>query len=78
MNWQPIDTAPKNGTRIILWDANKGVAISGGWHIDGGRDDPNGYEPPWSWWVSDEDLIMWDSGPDDAPTHWMPLPETPK
>jgi len=76
--WQPIATAPKDGRRILLWDARKNVVVSGSWHSDSGRDDPGGYEPPWSWWVADEDVIMWDSGPDDHPTHWMSLPEPPK
>jgi hypothetical protein len=75
--WQPIETAPRDGSRLLFWDSAKGLAISGSWHIDGGRDDPGGYVPPWAWWVSDEDVVMWDSGPDDAPSHWMPLREPP-
>lgn len=71
--WQPIDTAPKDGTRILFWDAERGVAVSGCWHSDPGRDDPSAYEPAWAWWVADDDLIMWDSGPYDMPDLWMPL-----
>ena len=76
--WMPIETAPKDGTRILLWDANKQIAISGCWHSDGGRDDPGGYEPAWAWWTADDDVLMWDGGPDDHPTHWQPLPEPPQ
>lgn len=77
--WQPIETAPKDGTLIILWDSNRELAVSGHWHSEPARDDPsNGYEHAWSWWVSSNDTIMWDGGPDDIPTHWTPLPEPPK
>jgi hypothetical protein len=71
--WQPIETAPKDGTRILFWDAKREVAISGRWHDDPGRDDPNGFEPPWAWWCADDDLILWDGGREDVPSHWMPL-----
>lgn len=75
MNWQPIETAPRDGTVILLWD-KRGLAITGWWHNDPGRDDPSGYEPPWSWWVSDLDLILWDDG--EAPLYWAPFePPTP-
>lgn len=69
-DWQPIETAPRDGTRILLYDKTHDFAISGRWHIDAGRDDPGGHEPAWAWWVSDDGLAMWDNGPDDQPTHW--------
>jgi hypothetical protein len=75
--WQPIETAPKDGTRLLFWDGRLKMAISGCWHDEPTRDDPGGYDPGWAWWSADEDLIMWDSGPDDAPTHWMSLPAPP-
>lgn len=71
MKWQPITTAPRDETHLLLWDAKHGVAVSGRWHNDPGRDDPLGYEPAWSWWVADNDIIIWEGGPDDAPTHWI-------
>ena len=76
--WKPIETAPKDGTWLLFFDENKDVVIGGHWHVDGGRDDPGGFEPPWAWWVSDNDWVMWDSGPDDAPTHWMQIPDPRK
>jgi hypothetical protein len=78
-DWQPISTAPRNGRRILLWDAHKNVVVSGCWHHEPERDNPtSGLEPAWSWWVADEDVVMWDGGPDDHPTHWMPLPAPPE
>lgn len=75
MKWQPIETAPKDGMRVLLYDPKCDVAISGLWHDDPGKNTPDGYEPAWSWWVADDDLLLWDDG--TAPTHWMPLPPPP-
>jgi len=60
--WQPIDTAPKDGTRVLLYDPYNGVGDGyycniRWWHYECGDD-----------WYSEE----WN------PTHWMPLPTTPK
>ena len=63
-NWQPISTAPKDMTDILLWD---GISVSvGSWctgNIHGG------------FWVS-PDFGDWNA-PGWEPTHWMPLPEPP-
>lgn len=76
--WRPIASAPRDGTRVLLYDKVKDIAVSGSWHSDPGTDTPLAYEPPWSWWVSDNDVVMWGDGPDDHPTHWMPMPEPPR
>jgi hypothetical protein len=73
--WQPIETAPKDGTWILLYCSQQKVAISGMWHVEPDLFTPDVHEPGWSDWVSDNDYIMWDSG--YSPTHWMPLPEPP-
>jgi hypothetical protein len=77
MGWQPIETAPKDGSRILLWDDNLKIAVSGNWHVEPTMDNPSdGYTPVWAWWVSDWDILdMWE---DSTPTHWMPLFEPPK
>lgn len=33
MKWQPIKTAPKNGTKIILWDGDE-LVVLGQWETD--------------------------------------------
>jgi hypothetical protein len=62
--WQPIETAPKDGTQILL-----AVYFSGaGWGIAAG-----GWEQKRSHWWS----WMFNGGDDAQPTHWMPLPDPP-
>lgn len=61
--WQPIETAPKDGTTVIAYRPTKPPHIEGMhwsegcwyWSYDG--DGPDGYAVP--------------------PTHWMPLPSPP-
>jgi hypothetical protein len=70
MEWQPIETAPKN-QYILLCLGGKGWSV-GCWNEniwDG--DDKN-----WGVWVRDEES---DTEPFYlTPTHWMPLPELPE
>lgn len=71
-DWQPIETAPKDGTRILVYGKWRGelygptdddaaiyVAIWGGdgWMVEGSE-----YYSPWV----------------DPATHWQPLPEPPQ
>lgn len=71
--WQPIETAPRDGTRILLWDARKEIATSGYWQHDIGGHIPDSCEPPWSFWTPDNHGL--DDWFDDVrgPSHWMPL-----
>jgi hypothetical protein len=65
--WQDIETAPKDGTRILLGSPGNEPVI-GCWvsdsfaHGDEASDLPYGRltDPRW------------------VPTHWMPLPEAPR
>lgn len=60
--WQPIETAPKDGRRIAacVWDADAGRWVVGYIY----------------WWVSSQDIGHWIGGV-NQPTHWMPLPAPP-
>jgi hypothetical protein len=66
MEWQLIETAPKDGTWVLAFESpNMRVVRWGsvGVHLFSGRS-------------GDE---RWNDGEYDfAPTHWMPLPEPPK
>ncbi len=68
MEWQPIATAPKDGTRILTW---------GCLHDDSGIDmgesprvELTKFSDVYHSWVSEE------IGSHE-PTHWMPLPKPP-
>lgn len=66
--WQPIETAPKDGTRILLHfprsgSRGKDEVVIGYWHQPGNPDQPG-------FWMG------WGSGRKTA-THWMPLPAPP-
>lgn len=85
--WQPIETAPKDGTDIQARIPGNGEDNVIAWQVDAFRDDldePCGgwaftteQEPPDCWtdgvcWAFNEDGV-----PSVQPTHWMPLPAPP-
>lgn len=69
MSWQPIETAPKDGTNCVVYAARgKGGAK---------RRSRNGcfasvahFERGWGWLSTPGDYQL-------APTHWQPLPKPP-
>ena len=63
--WQPIESAPKDGTRVILaW---------GGSTVTGSYLDNSHTRYPWKGWrVPSLELT-----PPGAPVAWMPFPEVP-
>ena len=70
-DWQPIETAPKDGTNILAWPC------SDGWGDE--------YFPYVVQWVDANEYHegMWREAAGEKydwfnPTHWMPLPEPPK
>jgi hypothetical protein len=66
--WQPIETAPKDGTAILIWPAN--ASFYG--------DEATSYVVRWHDW---KEAWIEASGEEYAafyPTHWMPLPAPPK
>lgn len=68
--WQPIETAPKDGTHIWLF-SNGDHQCAGYWLITSGED----YH--WEGWIFADELLA-DVKPDGLdPTHWMPLPAAP-
>lgn len=88
MDWQPIETAPKDGSEILLYREDCGV-ILGRWiaccefvsngdpsnqFCDAGDDD--GWEEP-DWFGADF-IDGYRISNDGVPTHWMPLPSPPE
>ena len=62
--WRPIETAPKDGTQII-------IAVA---------DADDEFEPGWAFWSERFNNWMIPTtarGYEMYPTHWMPMPEPP-
>lgn len=84
-NWQPIETAPKDGTDILVYYEFATVPIVHIAYYDTDEHDlwkDQGFdnkEDKIGWWsyvqnsVSQHKLEGY-----SAPTHWMPLPDSPK
>ena len=66
-DWQPIETAPKDGTHFLVWDSFYGIRI-GRAHIRHDHDD----------WLSYMDGHKGSSKGGIRATHWMPLPAPPQ
>jgi len=71
LEWQPIETAPKDGTKILC--SCRGAVFIASWRVprpqkDGYR--ANGGRP---WWTSYNERKL-----SPVPTHWKPLPDPPK
>lgn len=73
--WQPIETAPMDGTYILLNFNDK--ACIGGAYVWLSNDGFNGETIDYPAWTTDDDLIIVED-PYSWPTHWMPLPPPPK
>lgn len=77
--WQPIATAPKDGTSVILCRATDADGRPIDWHLDPGT---NVFVQVAAWWGGEgwvvycsmvrEPVLHFD------PTHWMPIPEPPE
>lgn len=78
MKWQPIETAPRDGTPVLLWGVVAGeisgqtdkmeFAGEGEWVED------SQYNADEDWWLlsGGDYYSSW-----CKPTHWMPSPEPP-
>jgi hypothetical protein len=66
MEWQPIETAPKDFSAVILYDpeTRRNNQVGEGYYA------PEEYDADDLWhWSSDNSIAY--------PTHWMPLPAAP-
>lgn len=66
---QPIDTAPKDGTHILVFDTGAGDWGAFGWCVASWCEERRGTAADW------HDCF---EGFPLKPTHWAPLPEVPK
>jgi hypothetical protein len=63
--WRPIETAPMDETRLLIWDG-KMMVTAHRWNI--GKN--------WLWQADGSDGYECENSFDE-PTHWMPLPAPP-
>ncbi len=84
--WQPIETAPKDGTKIDIWAKER--------FVPNAPVEPKSYRMTNAYWISDNfgNGPCWVYDCECSPqgieillqggariiTHWMPLPEPPK
>lgn len=72
--WQPIETAPKDGTMVVLhWDWEPLTVVG---YFGASTNQPPGDDPERETWRVHWDEATLDGGFDE-PTHWMPLPSPP-
>lgn len=76
--WQPIETAPKDGTVIHVWAEGYEWPEAVRWE----KYDPDDAEEigQEGYWTYAEPIMadVFDNCGEDLWTHWMPLPEPPK
>lgn len=66
--WQPIETAPRDGTVVLVCGHG-----SAGYYVADAKWDTD--EEAWCLFDQPSDDHVW---PSHGHTHWMPLPEPPK
>ena len=73
MSWQPIETAPKDGTSVLVYPPTHGnkTASIATWETDKYARKPRPY------WRRDDDFGQHSISREKPPTHWMPLPPAP-
>jgi hypothetical protein len=72
LKWRLIETAPKDGTAILVYPPtwNGRTAAIACW------DDEHNAKKPHPYWKRD-DAIGKVMNRNNQPTHWMPMPESP-
>ena len=70
MSWQPIETAPKDGTEVLLYFSDGRILIGDYVVTEQLRHGKTAWKN--EGWRTFFGLVH-----DNKPTHWMPLPEPP-
>jgi len=70
-DWQPIETAPRDGSSVIVFGPAMNKPTLGHWDAERYSRNP---KPHWEW--APYFGVRWNR--DNQPTHWMPLPEPPR
>ena len=70
--WQPIATAPRDGTAVLVWPPTwNGTASAAKWNPDKRNKRPRPY------WARNDVCGSETLSRDKPPTHWMPIPFGP-
>ncbi|GEK49188.1 hypothetical protein HPA02_34710 [Bisbaumannia pacifica] len=81
--WQPIETAPKDGTGVLGWREDCGIilmryAAPMDFLTDEEAEGLDEYSAEAEDWFAADLIAGCRMDGNDEPTHWMPLPEPPK
>lgn len=70
--WRPIETAPKDGSVVLLWEKGSELIYDSNSEIAAGycRYDGHWTTGQYDFWCDEIECCK--------PTHWMPLPEPPQ
>lgn len=71
VEWRPIETAPRDGTRVLLFSVPNEVPSLRPHIADGYWKASTGLMAPGLW------MLGQSVGPSFCPTHWLPLPPAP-
>jgi hypothetical protein len=76
MTWRPFNTAPHDGTEILVYRPDAGVFMA--WYVSPAdilhMENPSEDDQEESWWSYDGVNHLVGA---EEPTHWMPLPAAP-
>lgn len=75
MEWQPIETAPRESVRILVVSSGRVYCVRWKEEAEHGQTSEKG--PGWQLFQC-EDSFYSVALEKDEPTHWMPLPEPPQ
>lgn len=75
--WRPIESAPRDGTKVDLWlDSGRRIADAE-WGLPEIIEDDDADEDE-EGWITDYGFRTYCIGEDERVTHWLPLPAAPK
>lgn len=66
--WQPIETAPKDGSQVLLYGPSKWLSTTA----------TKTHSIGIGWFSTMFGQNKWITGATETPTHWMPLPPPPQ
>lgn len=73
MKYQPIDTAPKDGTEVLLWEKYGYVPVVALYSVQAGK-----WRASREHYDVDGDAYLVDTLCQEIITHWAPLPTPPE